>query len=808
MERVGDLQWEKEAAALRDRLTRLSEASLRINESLEMETVLQGALDNARSLIGARYGVMTIVDEKGQVEELLASNLTPEEFLGVQELPGGLEIFEYLNGLPGPLRVEDLSDYARSLGLAGFRPKVPARAFLMVHIRRQGDRLGSIYVVKSEAGETFSQEDEETLSLFASQAALVIANARRHREERRARARLETLHDTTPVGVVELDAGTGDLISLNREARRMVETLREPERAPEQTLEQALAQMMEVMTVRRGNGRAFSLAEISVVQALQANETVRVEEIVLSVPDGRSIMVLINASPIAGEGGEVESYVVTLQDMTPLQEQERMRAEFLGMVSHELNAPLSSVLGSATIVLNAKQEMDSAVRRQFLRRIVEQAYNMQELIGHLLDEARIKSGTLSINPEPAEVSGLLDRARSTFLSGGGRSSLEIDLGLDLPLVMADRQRIVQVVGNLLSNAARNSPQSSVIRVSAARQGAEVEVAVADEGRGIPPEQLPRLFGRSTRRESGEQGDDTGLGLLICRGIVEAHGGRIWAESKGLDMGACFTFTLPAVEESQSERPSSPTRARRDDARERILAVDDDPSTLQYVQRALSKAGYDPVAATGPAEARRLMAENQPSLVLLDLLLPGTGTDGIALMEELFDIARVPVIFLSAYGRDHEFERALEAGAADYIKKPFSPTELVARVRAALRRQDELYGAGMRQPYVQGDLIIDYAARHVTVGGRPLHLTGIEYRLLQTLSVSAGRVVSHGQLVRRVWKGYVEKGTVRTVVRRLRRKLGEEAGSPRYIFTERSVGYRMAKGETGEVYEGRVDGGVW
>lgn len=785
-----EMNWEREAAALRDRLTRLSEASLRINESLELETVLQGALDSARSLTGARYGVLSTVDAAGELEELLASNLTPEEFRGLQEIPGGLEFFEYLRGLPGPVRVADLSDYARALGLSGFDLAVPARAFLTVPIRRRGDSLGIIYVAKSETGETFSQEDEETLSLFASQAALVIANARRHREERRARASLETLINTSPVGVVVLDARTGAALSFNREARRIAETLREPEQEPEA--------LLDVLTVRRGDGREFSLAEISVAQALQASETVRVEEILLTVPGGRSITVLMNATPIDDEEGEVDAFVVTLQDMTPLQDLELMRAEFLGMVSHELRTPLTAIRGSATTVLDAEHEMDLVELRQFLRIIVEQADSMRELIGGLLDVARIESGTLPVNPEPVDVFALLDRARSTFLSGGGRSSLEIELGPDLPLVMADRRRIVQVIGNLLSNAARHSPESSLIRVSAARQGAEVEVAVADEGQGIAAEQLPRLFGQFSRRQDGVQGGSPGLGLVICKGIVEAHGGRIWAESAGLELGACFTFTLPAAAESLDRRPSTPTRRRRVDDAERILAVDDDPQTLRLVRRALTEAGYEPIVTADPAEARRLMEEHRPSLVLLDMVMP--GSDGIELMEQLFGIASVPVIFLSAYGQDRVIARAFETGAADYIVKPFSTTELVARVQAALRRQVEPYGAGVRQPYVQGGLLIDYAARTVTVDGQPLQLTGIEYNLLQTLSVNAGRVLSHEQLVRRVWKGYVGKGAVRTVVKRLRRKLGEEADSPRYIFSERGVGYRMEKGETRETDE--------
>lgn len=781
MKRADEVKWERVAAALREQMTHLSEAILRINESLDMETVLQVALDKARALTGARYGVMSIVDEAGGLEELLASNLTPEEFHGLQEIRGGLDFFEHLRGLRGPLRVEDLSEYARGLGLSGFDLAVPARAFLTAPVRRGDDNLGFLYVAKSETGHMFSQENEETLSLFATHAALVIANARRHREERRARASLGTLVDTSPVGVVLLDPRTGAMELVNQEAKRIAKELREQE--------QSMEELMEVMRVRRDNGHEFALAEIP----MQPRESVRVEEIVLEVPGGKSITVLMNATPIAVEKGEVESFVVTLQDMTPLQEQERMRADFLAMVSHGLRTPLSAIRGSVGKVLNAGQEMDPGEQRQYHDIIAEQVDSMEEMIGHLLDMTLIRSGNLPINPEPADVSKILGRANSTFLSGGGRSSLNIEVEPDLPLVMADQRRIVQVVGELLSNADLNSPDSSVIRVAAARQGAYVAVAVAYEGRGIPSEQAPDWVEEFPRRE--RLGGDFGLGLVICKGIVEAHGGRIRQESAGVDLGARFTFTLPAAEESLAERPSPPSQARHDAGGECILAVDYDQTTLRRVREALAKAGYNPIVTTNPAEARRMMKEKRPSLVLLDSVMP--DIDGIELMKQLFGIARVPVIFLSAFTHERMVARALDEGAFDYIEKRIQPTELVARVGAALRWQDELYGAEARTPYVQGDLTIDYNARLVTLGGRRLHLTPVEYNLLQALSIEAGRVVTHRQLMQQMGKGYIRMGSIRTAVRRLRGKLGEEADNPRYIFAERGVGYRMARGETKE-----------
>ena len=139
--------------------------------------------------------------------------------------------------------------------------------------------------------------------MFASQAALVIANARRHRDELRARADLETLLDTSPVGVVVFDARTGAPVSVNREMRRIVDGLRDPDQPPEQ--------LLDVLTVRRDDGREISLEELPLAQALSVAETVRVEEIILRVPDGRSVRALINATPILSEEGEVESFVVT-----------------------------------------------------------------------------------------------------------------------------------------------------------------------------------------------------------------------------------------------------------------------------------------------------------------------------------------------------------------------------------------------------------------------------------------------------------------------------------------------------------------
>ena len=240
-------------------------------------------------------------------------------------------------------------------------------------MRHRGVQVGNFFLGEKETGPEFTDEDEEVLVLFAAQAAAAVANARTHRDERRARSDLEALIEISPVGVGVFDARTGHPVSLNREARRIGERLR--------TAGRPVEELLGVLTVRRADGREVALSEISAAELLSSGETVHAEEIVLSVPDGRSVSLLLNATPIHAEEGGVVSVVATMQDLAPLQELERLRAEFLSLVSHELRTPLTSIRGSASTLLEEEAELDPAERREFYRIIHDQAGHMRGLIG-------------------------------------------------------------------------------------------------------------------------------------------------------------------------------------------------------------------------------------------------------------------------------------------------------------------------------------------------------------------------------------------------------------------------------------------
>ena len=422
--------------------------------------MLAEAVESARGLTGARHGVIVTIGEVGAPTDFVVSGVTPEEQQKLLAWPGNRGLAEHLRDLPGPLRLADLSTHTRSLGIAP--APTFARTFLGMRMRHRGADVGSFFLAEKADGEAFTDDDEEVLVLLASQAAAAIANARTHSDEQQARADLAALVETSPVGVLVFDAKSGRPASLNREARRIVDILRTPGHPHEQ--------LLEVISVRRADGREVSLSELPLAQLLGSAETVRAEEVVLAVPDGRSVRTLINATPIRSEGGTIRSVVVTMQDLAPLEEIERLRTEFLGLVSHELREPLVAIKGSATTLLEEASRLDPAEMREFHRIIVEQANHMRGLIGDLLDTGRIESGTLSVAPEPSEVAVLVEQARSTFQGGGGLHAVLVDLPAGLPPVMADRRRIVQVLNNLFANAARHAPESSPIRVRAARRG--------------------------------------------------------------------------------------------------------------------------------------------------------------------------------------------------------------------------------------------------------------------------------------------------------------------------------------------------
>ena len=259
----------RENAALRERLSRLSQATLGINESLDFDRVLQQVVDNARALTEAHYGIFITVVGASEPEGFLTSGISPEDHELLQEMPGRRELFSHFLQLPGALRLDDVASYASAEGLPDFN-LLPVGPFLSAPVRQYGESIGCIHLARDRDGDEFSREDEETLVMFAAQAALVIANARRHREEQRARADLEALVDMSPVGVLVFDALTGLLEMANGEARRIGGARRLSE-------DRAL-NVLSNLSVRRPSGIEISLSALALALVMSGGQRLQGEE--------------------------------------------------------------------------------------------------------------------------------------------------------------------------------------------------------------------------------------------------------------------------------------------------------------------------------------------------------------------------------------------------------------------------------------------------------------------------------------------------------------------------------------------------
>ena len=501
MTRAGEVDSGDDTA--RDRLSRLSTATLQINESLDFDNVLQQVVDNARALTEARYGIIITVGQLDEMEVLLTSGISAEDHDLLQRMPGRWDLFAHFRQIPKPLRLTDFPSCAVETGLPAF-DLLPVGAFLSAPVRHGGENIGYVHLAKDRDEGEFTAEDEETLVMFASQAALVIGNARKHRDEHRARADLEALADISPVGVLVFDPTTGMLRTANGEARRIGG-------ARSLSADRAL-HVLSNLSVRRPNGTEISLSALALALFMSGGQELRAEEMTVVPVEGPPVAVMVNALPLYSQAGDAVSIVVAIQDMTAFQELERSRTDFLGMVSHELRAPLAAIRGSASTVLDDASPPDPAEVRQFFLIVRDQADRMRRLINDLLDVARIQAGALPVTPTLSDVANLVDQARNIFLGGGGRNNLVFDLPPGLPPVLADRLRIVQVLGNLLDNAAQNSPEGSGITVRARSE--QYPVVIIRCGRrpgdtgGTPAATVPKVqsgrAGRGIRPHGGHR----------------------------------------------------------------------------------------------------------------------------------------------------------------------------------------------------------------------------------------------------------------------------------------------------------------
>lgn len=503
--------------------------------------VLESIPHLARQLVDAEYSALAIMGDDGRVLKFITSGISDEARKAIGDLPVGKGLLGALHAEGKPIRIPDILRDPRSIGFPPNHP--PMDSMLGVPIVGESGVLGNLYLTNKSGKKEFDEHDQTVVEAFAQYAATALENDRLRMEAEEERGRIRAMIESSASAVIVADERDGRVVLSNSETTRI---MGRPLQAGESRDEYE-----RTVVYRKPDGSVYDTSELPLQQALRDGTVSRGVEVIFNLPDGREIPTLVNAAPVYGEDGEISAAIAIFEDITALQEVERVKAEFLSMVSHDLKGPLSGIKSMASALLLEHGPRDIETILEYLASIDEEADRMTELVGNLVDMSRIEANAMPMDPEICHLADITEESIRRFNRSrlGGQQRINVDVPLELPEVYADYDQIGRVITNLLSNASKYSSQGTEISIKSylhEDNGANIITDVKDSGIGIPDDEIDKIFDKfyrvTTQRGRGRPG--SGLGLAICRSIIEAHEGRIWVESKPGE-GSTFHFSIPA-----------------------------------------------------------------------------------------------------------------------------------------------------------------------------------------------------------------------------------------------------------------------
>ncbi|MDB4968398.1 MAG: response regulator receiver modulated diguanylate cyclase with sensor [Myxococcales bacterium] len=517
----------------------------------------------------------------------------------------------------------------------------------------QGGVTGLLYVASLSPGR-FTEDDEQNLEVLSTQTAELLRRlSARILDERR---KMELMVASMADGLIMTDA-TGEVFLLNPAARKMLGVVGD-----------------EAVTAKYLKER-LGFYPFDLVRSTQQSATPLREELKVNDRFLHSIV-----SPVNDQGGASVGVVVVLRDITEQKALDHRKEEFVSIVSHELRTPLTSITGALDIVLTQYAHGLTDKQSRYLQMALESAQKLNGIVDDLLDVAKVERGKLSMRMGALDLGALAREAVDRFRAAGEQKNIQ--LGVRAPVdgevrIVADADRLTQVINNLLSNAIKFTPEGGRIEVDIFGPQVSrsfVGLSIWNNGVSISAEDRERVFDKfeqiqssNTRKVGG-----TGLGLAISRGIVEGHGGRIWVEGTRDEEGTRFVVALPNTPPEGAESATDP-RTPSVTARS-VLVVDDDRYTTYILKGMLVAAGYKVYLAHDGDQALGIAREKKPDLVTVDLRMP--NIDGLALVEILKhdpDTRKMPIIVLSV---SDERDRAAAVGADAFLHKPVDSEPLI------------------------------------------------------------------------------------------------------------------------------------
>ncbi len=532
----------------------------------------------------------------------------------------------------------------------------------------------------------------------------------------------------------------------------------------------------------------------------------------LALADAAIRWLRVQSFPVRDNFDQLLGRGVLLDDITLERTPTQTRNETLALAAHELKTPLAIIKGCATTLLGNSMRWDAATLREMLQMIDAQTDRLHDILNTLLDVWRMDAGVQNLRLSEVRISKLLEQLLERWRKNAPRHQFKLSAPTEDIIVQCDALRIEQTLNHLLNNAVAYSSMGSVIKIQLETNVVETCLSISDQGIGIAPEHLDRIFDRFYRISRGEErATGSGLGLSIVRATIEAHGGKIWADSPGIGLGTTFFCTLPftplvetepldhiPLENAVASSLSGPLTLPRTgplglSQRSKIAVVENDARIVRYLRAHLEEQQYHVQTVSYGIQLLRQLDLEEPDIILLSTRL--SDISGAEVLQRLREFSTIPVMMLCDNSDEDEHVRLLDLGADDLVIKPFSIKELLARVRVLLRRsivQGEQQTADVI--FRTGELTIDYAQHKVHVQGKQVQLSRTEYKLLCTLAQNVGRVLTHELLLERVWGAEYSREVdfIWVYISRLRRKIEADPRHPRYILTVPDVGYQLVK----------------
>ena len=670
-----------------------------LSAELELSRLLQAVLRRAVSLLGASGGELAIYEEAAEELEIVANHNIGKESTGTR-----MKLGEGAMGRVAQTHEAlTIADYQQWLGRSGQYARVDAHAVMVAPLLMGGRLVGAIAIVHTDPERRFEEDNLRLLSMFASQAAVAIENARLYTSAQQQKQYFEDLVRASPVAIVTLDS-EGRVVSCNPAFENMFDY---------SSNEIIGGKLDQLITTESNRLEAVSYTQQALDRPIHVIRKRHRK-------DGSEIDVEIFGVPVIVEGQQVGALGLyhDISELLKAQEEaesaNKAKSQFLANMSHELRTPLSAIIGYSELLAEEAEDLGQEDFIPDLEKIRSAGKHLLALINDVLDLSKIEAGKLELDLETFEITRVIREVATTVrpLVDKNDNSLEIDLPGDIGSMYADEIKLRQVLFNLLSNACKFT-EGGTIRLAVTRQDGEdgdwLDFRVDDDGVGMNDAELGRIFEAFAQADTTitRKYGGTGLGLAISRKFCRMMGGDIAVESAS-GKGSVFTVRLPAralTSEDAARRSSDiaaaasgPPRGASRPAVETsgpgeqgaegdasamevpagvapVLVIDDDPAVLDLMSQFLTKDGFHVVAASSGDEGLRLAREITPMAITLDVIMP--RKDGWEVLSELKadpQLADIPVV-MATITDDERMGYAL--GASAFLTKPIDRARMSA-----------------------------------------------------------------------------------------------------------------------------------